>query len=100
MRTIYRYPIDMEECAQGGGFFDLYLPLGTEILHVAVQERAPHQPCMWALVNPEREEAPRRRFLLAGTGHTYEHELSHGIQQYLGTFQQHGFVWHVWEIPV
>lgn len=97
MRVIYRYEIDLDAAAKDEGYFSLELPLGSEPLHVAVQERAPHAPSLWALVDPERPPI-KRKFLLAGTGTEHKDFFGSKWNRYIGTFQQHGFVWHVWEV--
>ena len=90
-KVIYRFPIDMEEAAATGGRVELVLPLGARILYVAAQERAPNQPSMWVLLDPAREPV-RHVFRIYSTGQ--EGELP---PDYIGTWQQHGFVWHLFE---
>jgi hypothetical protein len=98
MKAIHRFEIPMEEAAETGGYFTLELPLTSIPLYVDVQDRAPHAPCVWALVDQGRELA-KRRFLMAGTGHTFPDFDYISKSEYIGTFQQNGFVWHIWEVP-
>lgn len=100
MRTVYRYEIPILNLG-GDGSFTLHLPIGSTPLHVAIQERAPHAPCVWMLVDTDRELL-ERRFIITGTGTRMPdppgNEPPENPDQYIGTFQQHGFVWHVWEV--
>ena len=84
MRRVYKYPVPVAD------EFDLTLPQGAEILHVAVQN---YRPQLWALVDPD---APReeRRFEVRGTGGPVDDYLHH-----LGTFllADDTFVGHLFE---
>lgn len=95
MRTVWRFEIDMQQVGDTQGYFTLNMPLGSIPLHVAAQERAPYRPSLWALVEDDRQLA-ERRFLLTGTG-AQGHEPPASKSEYVGTFQDAGFVWHVWE---
>lgn len=93
MRTIWRFPIDMGEAALNEGRFTIEAPLGARILHVDVLQRAPHEPSMWVLLDEER--APlKRTFEIVGTGHSTPLDAS----QHVATWQQEGFVWHLFEL--
>lgn len=114
---IFKYEIVKEPNQYG----DLELEMPKEAVILAVQTQktvlgemlgalGSEAPCIWALVN---EEAPTevRRFRLIGTGQ----DLPDGIIRvrgvpipngyikaplvldYIGTFQEGPFVWHLWE---
>lgn len=80
MKVIWKYPIIPSP-------FTLELPDGAEILHIDIQV---HRPFLWVLVDPS---APKRRyeFRIYGTGQ----EITLDNLRYIATFQQAGFVWHV-----
>lgn len=84
MRTVYKYPFVVAD------EFELLLPQGAEILHVAVQN---HKPQLWALVDTDRP-GETRRFAVRGTGHPVEDDLRH-----LGSFLLYDdtFVGHLFE---
>lgn len=84
MRTVYKYPIQVTD------EFDLQLPQGAEILHVAAQN---YKPYLWALVDPD-QPIEKRRFAVRGTGHPVDEHLQH-----LGTFllADDTFVGHLFE---
>ena len=91
-QVVYRYPVEFKP----GGLFSLEMPLGSRILHLEAQVRAPHQPSMWVLCDPDRESV-ERTFLIVGTGHRHENGTLH---DHVGTCQDiTGFVWHVFEVP-
>ena len=96
MRTVYRYDLDIFDTPDG--YFVLEMPLGAVPLHVAEQQRAPHFPSLWALVDTERPVV-KRRFMITGTG-TTRPEPPGSKSEYVGTFQIHGYVWHIWEAPL
>lgn len=94
-QVIYRYPIEFSK----DGRFKLELPIGARLLHVAPQDRAPYQPSLWALIDKERAEngdTVVRTFRIVGTGHEHEDIWP---EEYIGTWQLHGFVWHLFEEP-
>lgn len=92
MLRVYRYEIPIREIEREGPFA-VELPLGATILHVAVQERAPHAPCLWCLVDPDRPLVTRH-LALVGTGWDMS---SIAVSDHVGTFQQFGYVWHIFE---
>lgn len=93
MNVIWRFPIDMQEAADNEGRIELELPLNARILHLDVQERAPHQPSMWVLLDESRP-AVQRTFELVGTGSSTEHTAN----WHVGSWQQAGYVWHLFEV--
>lgn len=92
MRTIYRLPLPIRD------LFTLELPLGSKFLAAECQLRAPHEPSMWFIVDPDRDLVTRA-FAVIGTGNSvpeYVRESAH-----LATFQMlvGQFVWHLFEVP-
>lgn len=82
--VIYKYPIIVTD------EFELTLPQGAEILHVAVQN---HRPYLWVLIDP-KHDSETRRFAVRGTGHPVSEDL-----RYLGSFLLYDdtFVGHLFE---
>jgi hypothetical protein len=90
-KTIWKYELEAESLA------NFQMPIGAEILTVQVQNE---KPCMWALVD-EDKETEQRCFEIIGTGHTmYRGEDLK--RNYIGTFQLHGgsLVFHLFEYQV
>jgi hypothetical protein len=87
MRTVYKYPIPMEDT------FGVFLPIGAEILAIQVQRE---MPVFWAEVDPG-SEPERRRFRVVGTGYPLPDAE---VRKYLGTFQldDGDLVFHLFEI--
>lgn len=69
--------------------FSLDLPSGAHVLTVQKQG---DRPMLWASCE---SDAPReeRRFIIAGTGRA----LPEHVGQYVGTWQDDGYVWHLFE---
>jgi len=84
MKSVWKYPLFM-------GLTELELPAGAKVLHVEEQSGIPH---IWALVDTEAEKEPRH-FLIRGTGHNVDEDLT-----YVGTWQAPPYVWHLFEIPI
>lgn len=82
MKEIWKFPIEM-------GANKIEMPNGAVVLTVQLQNDI---PCLWAIVNPE-EASNTRVFHIHGTGHP----LEVAPRDYVGTFQQGPFVWHVFE---
>ena len=100
MRQVFRFDIPVGEVkTSGDGTFTLELPIGATPLHVDVQQRAPHMPSMWVLLDDDEDRAvQKRKFLFAGTG-AQGSEPPAAKSEYIGTFQDGGFVWHIFEVP-
>lgn len=66
---------------------------GAKVLSV---QRQRYDVCVWALVDPAEREKERRKFVLVGTGHTFDEPWA----QFLGTvqFDDGYFVAHVFEV--
>ena len=103
MKIIYKYEIPLQ------GHFTLNLPRNAKILTVQAQltevkelyEKA-ERPFIWAIVNVDSNKTmilQKRHFRLSGTGHDITEDCSK-IKKYIGTFQieQHGFVFHLFEL--
>ena len=87
MFKIYKYAIPIEDN------FDLELPVGSKILHIASQR---DEGFLWALVDPNVHSV-KRHFRLAGTGHSINEHL---YMNYIGTFQMMNgdLIWHLFEL--
>lgn len=91
MRTIYRYPIALmtnpiEEVV-------INMPKWSHILSFQAQEDV---LCIWALIDTDNDLV-QRRFYVAGTGQDLGTLPIFRVTQYIGTAQQRGFVWHLFE---
>lgn len=85
-KTIWKYGLELVDRQT------VKMPQGGEVLTVQTQGA---EPCLWALVNPEHEKE-ERIFEIHGTGNPIHADM--GIErEYIGTFQQPPFVWHVFE---
>ena len=83
MRTIYKYPLPVEDESV------ILLPGQPKLLHVGEQHNG---LVVWAEVEPEGSVRPHH-FAVRGTGHP----LSGREGVYLGTVQmKSGLVWHVY----
>ena len=83
MRAIYKYPLLVADQQT------VPMQRGATILCVQNQNDI---PCIWAIVDPEAKQEPRR-IVMRGTGH----EFTGGEDIYIGTFQLDRFVFHVFE---
>jgi hypothetical protein len=81
MRTIWKFPFEIADD------IPLELPVGAEVVHVDTQGG---QPCIWALVDPEAPKE-KQHFRIHGTGHPIDDPEF----QYVASFQQSRFVWHL-----
>jgi hypothetical protein len=84
MKTIYKYPFRIQDEQM------LAMPEGAQILSVQMQGTI---PTIWALVASEAPLKPRK-IEVYGTGHEI---VDLNSLQYLGTVQERGFVWHIFE---
>jgi hypothetical protein len=67
----------------------IQMPEGAEIICIQVQDST---PCIWAIVDPNKPLMPRH-FERIGTGW----DLWKNTHKYIGTYQEPGYVWHVFE---
>lgn len=93
MDTIWRFPIDMQEAADNGGRIEIEAPIGAKILHVDLLQRAPHEPSMWVQLDESRRPMLTHAFQIVGTGRAVPERGHH-----VATWQQDGYVWHLYEI--
>lgn len=68
------------------------MPKGAEILTVQMQDS--FNTCIWAMVDPEQGDTEKRRFVIVGTGHSFDDT----DKKYIGTWQDSMFVWHLFEV--
>jgi hypothetical protein len=90
MIKIYKYAI------KGMRLHSIEMPAGSIIRHLALQNDQPH---IWVEVDIDKEPV-QRLFFVAGTGHLLPEHPDYQ-NNYIGTYQQGAFVWHVYEsVPV
>lgn len=80
MATIWKYKIDGS----------IQMPKDAKILTVQNQDGEEH---LWALVNPINE-LEVRKFIIIGSGQSFDDTDAN----YIGTYQQPPFVWHLFEL--
>ena len=83
MKTIHKYQLRDA----------IALPEGAQVLTVQLEDNLPY---LWALVD-DFNPFVQRNFQTVGTGWDLEAQ-AYNNRVYLATFQQNGFVWHVFEI--
>lgn len=83
MKAIWKYAIDLAREVT------VHMPAGARILSVQSQL---DQAQVWALVDPAADLV-QRRFGIYGTGW----DLHDAPGEYVGTFQDGWFVWHVFD---
>lgn len=83
MKTIYKYPLTSRDCT-------VTLPAGAEILTVKLQNDI---PTLWAIVDTEEYLDFSRRICIVGTGWELQDKM-----EYITTYIDGYFVWHVFEI--
>lgn len=82
MQTVYKYYLSFH------GPVDLPLPVGARIVRVGLDDT--NAPCVWVLVNPNNVFSTLHRLNIYGTG-----RLISDSKEYIGTFFNMPFVWHV-----
>lgn len=85
MKKIFKYPVGI------GHTFTISLPPKAEVVHLEVQGV---DPMMWIMFDPSFTERVTRTFQVIGTGHDLPDDW-----EYVKTFQQQPFVWHLFEGP-
>ena len=83
MKTIYKYPLTSRDCT-------LTLPAGAEILTVKLQNDI---PTLWAIVDTDEDLNFSRHICIVGTGWGLGDNM-----EYITTYLDGPFVWHVFEI--
>lgn len=85
MKTIWKFPLLLTARQT------LQMPTGAKILTAQIQGSGEYSKMtLWAQVDPDVPKV-NRQIAIAGTGH----DLPSG--EYVGTIQQHDFVWHVYD---
>jgi hypothetical protein len=85
MKTIWKFTLALTDSQR------IEMPEETEILTVQLQGETIQ---LWAVVDlHEPAKTEMRTFEIHGTGNP----ISDGMREYIGTFQQPPFVWHVFE---
>lgn len=85
--VIYKYKV-----VEGARPFNLEIPVGSKMLGVQMQRG---EPMLWVLQpKPPVARTIARRLVAIGTG--MEIESTYGLN-YIGTFQNVGLVWHLFE---
>lgn len=69
------------------------MPSAAKLLAFQMQSST---PCLWALVDTSNKPS-RRRLWIFGTGNPIPIKHSEFAYQYVGTIQQGGFVWHLFD---
>ena len=83
MRTVYKYPIKRGT---------IILPQTAQIVKVGKDYN--NEDCIWAIVDPIEQEIKERHFIIAETGELWNENWN----QYIGTYFDNGYVWHVLEV--
>lgn len=86
MRKIYKYPIEIKDINV------VSMPYDAEVLTVQMQGNI---PTIWAMVDPDSRPYIERRFQIIGTGHPIPDDFK---GEYITTFQESIFVWHIFEV--
>lgn len=84
--TIWKFPFTV------AGEFEIVMPQLAQVLDVQMQGRT---PCLWARLDPTMPNATRY-FRIVGTGHDMPDSMEWNAD-YIGTFQDGPFVWHLFE---
>lgn len=90
VQTIWKYKLEMDcyVTRRGAGSMHLMMPVGAKILTLRVWG----VPTIWALVDPHAALKPRTiSFYFTGA------EVAEIRGAYVGTFDQGGFVYHVFD---
>lgn len=91
MRTIWKWKLFENTTWDERDRPLIKMPFGARVLTVQMQD---DQPCVWAEVDDDAMLV-ERRFVIVGTGT----EKPRDALRYLGTWQQSGFVFHLYEAP-
>lgn len=87
MNTVLKYPLPL----YFGAKQTIVMPARSEILTFQMQGDI---PTIWALVDPSEQEREERHMQIVGTGHK---EVEPEGSLYIGTVQDRGLVWHLFE---
>lgn len=90
MKQIWKVGIPELNSLAGSAYpFSVSMPRGAKLIHIGYQQSRPQ---MWFEVNPEAENVGHP-FLSVGTGHGVVPEGT----EYVGTVQDGGMVWHIYQ---
>ena len=97
MKTIYKYPITKDE--ETGEFF-IEVPEGAEVISAVINEKD-SPGYIYAIVDPGLIPSVKREVLWLGTGWPLGKEDQERMNRYqfLGTFQDGWYIWHIWVEP-
>lgn len=84
MKTIWKYPIAET----------IEMPIGSRIIKVDYDPMG--ELCLWAIVDPKKDEIIERQFKIMGTGFPYNEKE----WMYIDTVFENPFVWHIFERKV
>ncbi|PXY33590.1 hypothetical protein BAY59_10945 [Prauserella coralliicola] len=96
MITVWKFPLKLVD--EHGNVTDrpiITMPKKAVLLALQLQNDV---PTVWALVDTD-SDVERRRFLVVGTGQPLPNDGYQWAYAYLGTWQQNGFVFHLFEPP-
>lgn len=82
-RAVWKYPIPLQ------GAVTLDVPKGGTFRTIQMQR----EPCVWVEVDPNAPTESRRLYVI-GTGQPFD---TNDVTKYIGTWQNGGFVWHLYE---
>lgn len=93
MRTIYKYPIPIEQVSSTDGAFFIQTHGGAKVVHIELDPT--QEPCIWMEVETG-ELTKARLFYLVPTGRVIPNSPL-GKLHHLATFIKNGLVFHVYE---
>lgn len=91
MKTIWKFPLPTLPLSD---LVVIDMPAGADVLTLQLQGRT---PTLWAVVD-DGAEFVNRRFVIVGTGHEVPGEVGDTVNDYIGTWQFEGFVWHLFDL--
>lgn len=86
MRVIWKFELNPYDTVKS-------MPKGADILSIQIQDG---KICFWAWCESTAEKEDRK-FIIIGTGNQIKH-LKRDCCTFLGTIQEPGLVWHIFEI--
>lgn len=92
---IYKYPLEIVN-----KWFELPIPSSSQILTIQSQNRiSSHKTFIWAIPGEECsfKGSGRKRLIAVGTGIDFSDVGMDGSERYIGTAQNDGCVWHLFE---
>ena len=84
-KTIWKYPVTI------GGDTKLLMQEGAEFIHAGLDPTG--EPCVWALLDPNKQADVPRNLLVIGTGRAFDQPNA----KFIGSINQGPFMWHVFE---